>query len=81
MTTFISSSPRMQTSHVGAADATSCSDFIITSPEEFHLLSGLAIPSLLYKKCGLPKRQSVTWVELVPFIHVQHQTKFGVIAY
>ena len=40
MTTFISSIPKMKTSHVGADDATSCSDFIITSPEEFHLLLG-----------------------------------------
>ena len=82
MTTFMSSSPSMQTSHVGADDATSCSNLIITGPEEFHLLSG-SCNSLLYGKCGLPKRV-LHGIELVPFIHVQHQTKFDsnlVIAY
>lgn len=50
---------------------------LLLAQRNFICYQGLAILSLLYKKCGLPKRQSVTWVELVPFIHVQHQTKFG----
>ena len=50
---------------------------LLLAQRNFICYQGLAIPSLLYKKCGLPKRQSVTWFEIVPFIHVQHQTKFG----
>ena len=50
---------------------------LLLAQRNFICYQGLAIPSPLYKKCGLPKKQSFTWVELVPFIHVQHQTKFG----